>query len=72
MALVVPATQADATPVDDLVHVLHGLVADDRHDDWTADGRPTTAALAAAVGRPVSATERDAAWAEYQARIHLV
>lgn len=35
---------------------------------WTTDGRPQVAALAAAAGRSVTAQERDEAWASYQAR----
>lgn len=38
----------------------------DNVSHWLTDGRPNTAALGDAAGRPVSAAERDAAWAAYQ------
>lgn len=38
----------------------------ENQEQWTKDGRPTTDALAAIVSRPVTANQRDTAWALFK------
>lgn len=74
-----PAPPEDAAPSDEaapeeeaccadpeLVAAILGLDPDDAAL-WTSDGRPQVSALATAVGRTVTAVERDAAWAAVMA-----
>ena len=56
-----PADQAEA--LDDIVNAIHSLdksVA----EYWTGEGKPQAKALAKLLGWPVTAAERDTAWAQ--------
>ncbi|SDH92311.1 hypothetical protein [Roseospirillum parvum] len=54
-----PATATDGAT--DLLAAI-GQLEPGNPDHWTKDGRPDARALAAVVGREVSAAERDAVW----------
>ena len=60
----------DAPPAATPRQALADMLARDpeRSDEelWTRSGKPLAAALSAACGRPVSAQERDEAWAAHQ------
>lgn len=65
-----PAAQASTAPPEDdatrLAAIKDAILALDTADKsmWLNDGRPDTKAIAAVTGWPVSAADRNAAWAE--------
>ena len=54
--------EPEAGPVERIRRAIEGL----GEDGYTAGGLPKTAALSEALGHPVTAAERDAAWAAHQ------
>ena len=66
------AAVAAAAPVDDqerqaAIAAAIGQIDAANADLWLKDGKPSTDAIAAITGGPVSAAERDAAWASLPA-----
>jgi hypothetical protein len=62
-----PSLDPPAAEPEDLAAVI-GRLDKAAEGLWLKDGRPDTRALSDAAGRPVTAAERDAAWAAWQAQ----
>lgn len=62
----VPLTDEEKS--EKLVAAIEAMVGRNQRDDFTAAGLPHSKALAGIVGFPVDASQRDAAWAKFQAK----